>query len=401
MGGFTIPMLVFRVGVLTLSDILFIAGSAAVLLSAARNRLKPQPAIQLAAVVGTVAIVAAAINAVDAQESLLVGIRVLYVWTLWQFCVRSAVQSITQLERLGTSFVLGAAVSGVVAIGQVTLGISVPGTEIVFGRVPGLATHVNGQGGALAVASGLAIGLALIGRRRALHYGAFALIVIGLVLAGSITGMLAAAVGAFVAMLCSRFPLSRIFSIGISFSIVWILAANLQILVPGAASPLQRLADTTGQGEGQSTLTLRLLTDQFALSQILEHPLFGVGLDGTSGGTYDGVTQTHNMLLLAWYQGGVLMFIAVVISLVYTIRVISNGQVRQLPFSVPIAASCVGAFVFSMTGPVLFDRWFWLPFVLAWAIPAAMAELERLGVAQLTEQSLTAPSVHRRHRESP
>ncbi|MFC8682670.1 O-antigen ligase family protein [Microbacterium ureisolvens] len=370
MGGmFFTPMLVLRIGGFTVGDVLFFVASGLVLLSTA-PRPPRQPAIQVALLLGLIGSALVLAQTPNIAESTMVSIRVLFVWSIWQFAVRKWAEHPQQLSVLVTCFAVGAAASGAVAIGQAYLGLSVPGTEIVHGRVPGLATHVNGQGGALAVATAMTVGLLLARVRARLHLACLVLIVIGLLLSGSVTGMLAAIVGTFVVMIAQKASLGRLFAILGTAALAVLAALNLQTLVPGASSPLDRFLDTTGQSDSEGTLASRVATYIWTWERIVASPLVGVGLDANSGGTFDGQTQVHNMLLLVWFQGGLLLLTAVLVVIAYTVSAFAKMPPNTL--KAPLLGAFAGALTFAMTGPVLYDRWFWLPFVLAWALPVAI-----------------------------
>lgn len=196
--------------------------------------------------------------------------------------------------------------------------------------------------------------------------------VMGLVLCGSVTGMMCASAGLVLVLILSRMSSVLIFGASTVIAGLAAIVLNLNTLVPGATSPLTRLEDTTGNGSGESTLQSRLESDIFALDGIAREPFLGVGLDSASGGTFDGVTLTHNMFLLAWFQGGLMFVLALV-----TVILFASQQLRSVPrhFAAPtkvgLVASLISALLFSMTGPVLFERWFWLPIILALALKSA------------------------------
>lgn len=373
-GAFATPMLVFRYAGFTIGDAAFLVGAILVALAAAPTRA-PQPLLQIAIVLGVVGGGLATLNAVSDSESLAVLVRVLYVWTIWQFGVRKWTDSSAQIATLASAFVLGAALSGIVAIGQAAGYLIIPGTEIVFGRVPGLTGHVNGQGGVMAVAITMGVGLAMAGVRALQQSFAVVFCGIGVLLAGSVTGMLGAAAGVLVVLIASRVRFSRMVLLAAAVAVAIILALNVQSIIPGASSPLERFADTTGQGSGVSTLSLRLLTDDWAWQRIQESLFLGAGLDPVSGATYDGITLTHNMLLLSWFQGGLLFLIAILLVFGHTVSALRSAE--RGGAWVALVGSCAAAFVFAMTGPVLYERWFWFPFVLAWCLPRAVSQRSR------------------------
>lgn len=365
-GAFATPALVFRAAGFTIGDFALLVGSVLVVISAA-PRPPRQPIMQVAVILAVVGAAVAATVTADVTEHALVAFRLLFIWTVLQFAIRKWATGPEKVTSLATAFVLGAALSGAVAIGQAFFGVGIEGTEILNGRVPGLALHVNGQGGLMAVAAPLATGLALSRVRPWLNFGAAGLIAIGLVLSGSVTGMMCAGIGIVAVFIVQRVRFGRALLSAAVVAAVIVVALNVQASLSGSADPFQRFADTTGQGEGQSTLALRVLTYEYAWSRIGVDPFFGVGMGTTTGGTYDGVTQTHNMFLLFWFQGGLFLLVALILVLIHTARRFAGAK-RMVPRG-PLLASVVAAFAFAMTGPVVFERWFWLPFVLAWALP--------------------------------
>jgi O-antigen ligase len=383
-GALTTPMLVFRIAGTTVSDLAFGLGTALVLLSGARPRLRPQPLVILASVLAVIGAPLASLSAVSFSDSLLVGVRLIYVWTIWQYSIRVSADVPERASQLSLFYTIGAALSGFAAIAQTALHVTIPNSQIAFGRYSGLATHVNGQGGALAAGAAIAFALFVMGYRRLLTMVSLILCVVGLVIAGSVTGMIGAAAGILVTLLIRRVRVKIFIWLAIASAVIYFAAANVQKFIPGVASPLDRLKQTTGTtGEygNVGTLALRILTDKFAWSKIKESPFFGVGLDIPSGGTFDGVTQTHNMLLLAWYQGGALMLIAIVLVLVEAGRRAVLRENRTTISGVVAIASVVAVFTCAMTGPLLFDRFFWLPVALALALPMRAAPLPLRHVA--------------------
>jgi hypothetical protein len=76
----------------------------------------------------------------------------------------------------------------------------------------------------------------------------------------------------------------------------------------------------------------------------------------------------HNFFLLIWYGGGVFFMIGMIINMIASFRRLTRKGGRH-PTKDTLLAGCVVVLVFSMVSPELFDRWLWLPFVLALALP--------------------------------
>ena len=105
-------------------------------------------------------------------------------------------------------WVVSLTASGAAAIAQFMLGDVIPDTDTAFGRMTGTAQHVNDLGGSAAVALTSALGLTLmrsVGRpARLIGAVGTVLITSGLILSGSIGGMIAAMVGVGVAAAVTR-----------------------------------------------------------------------------------------------------------------------------------------------------------------------------------------------------
>ncbi len=152
------------------------------------------------------------------------------------------------------------------------------------------------------------------------------LISLGLVLAGSVTGMLSAALAAILLIVRNKKRRSLgTFRLAAASLLGWAGVNHLHGLIPSVNLPWTRFSEATGTLGSVGTLQLRLLTDQYAISRIIDSPIRGVGLDPQSGGTYDGSTLTHNLILLVWMQGGFALLVAVLLVIAASRSAVSNG----------------------------------------------------------------------------
>ena len=105
-------------------------------------------------------------------------------------------------------WVVSLTASGAAAIAQFMLGDVIPDTDTAFGRMTGTAQHVNHPSGSAAVALTSALGLTLMRSvgcpARLMGAMGTVLITSGLILSGSIGGMIAAMVGVGVAAAITR-----------------------------------------------------------------------------------------------------------------------------------------------------------------------------------------------------
>lgn len=368
-GVLTLPWIAFRVGPVTLSDALF-AVSALLILVGGRPP-KPSSAMQIALGLTVIAVAISSISAVDPVESLLVGARIVYIFAVWQWVTRAVVDTPRALRAVIIVFVIGCGVSGLAGLAQVLLSIEIPNSTVVFGRAAGLQTHPNGQGGALAIGTAAALSLVAVRSTRTIGLVGLAAVVGGLLVSGSVSGMVAATIGTIVVLILARPSAGWIISATILAAVAWTAIARIDLFIPGAVSPLTRLLDTTGQGSGESTLLTRWLTVEDAWGQILDRGLGGVGLDVASGVTYDGETAAHSIVVLVLLQGGIVLLIAYAVAIGAALA----GLRRPLPGDevgrVAVPAMVVTALAFALTGPVLYERWFWLPLLLALAVGTA------------------------------
>lgn len=371
-GCLALPMGAIRLGPFTVSDILFLCVALVAFLGSRQGKLRPLPQVQWAAWLLSLGVALSTFQSVDAANALLVGARVLFLWTLWLWSARLLLTTPQHLYVAIEMFCLGAGVSALAAMGQAGLGVEIPGVPVIHGRAPGLQFHPNGQGGLLTAAFALAFALLMYRRKTVLLGGLLLSYVAGLVIAGSVSGMLGAAFGGVVVLLRKRVSPWGIVMVIPMFGAVWWLSSNVQGWFPSAPDPVERFLDTTGQGEGESTLGSRIESIRFALSALEGNPFFGYGLDSASLVEYREGTETHNFFLFTWIQGGLLTLVAVLVMIgtallsVRKIRGYWDSALQNAVFSAMLAL-----LLFSMSGPVLYERWFWFPFILAIAMRSA------------------------------
>ncbi len=185
----------------------------------------------------------------------------------------------------------------------------------------------------------------------------------GLVFSGSVSGMLCAITGALTALLLQprgKRALGFLLIVGTGVSL---LVFSFYQQATLGIDPLSRFYSATGQTSDTNTLALRLLTDEMGWEGIQRSPIVGVGLDIESGGVVLIGTQVHNIFLLYWLQGGILLLFALMIVLMA-----SGGQLwraEHSPTKTLLIASTLTALLYAQTAPIMFQRYFWLPFILA------------------------------------
>lgn len=275
--------------------------------------------------------------------------------------------------RVALAFLIGQTISATVGILQIS-GKSVFGNEAVHGRASGLAGHPN----TLGLMSCIAILLALFSIITSKHFrmvAATALIlnIGGILSSGSLSALMAALIGLFVLVSCLRERFARLIVGSVGFAVAAWAVGNFTGLLRYIVSPADRYRQVTGQTAADSSWDIRLRTYHFALERIREQPIFGNGLSARYGGTFDGTTLTHNILLRSWYQGGILLCVAltiIFIALAVTVAISITRKLNGCEASVLAATTA-----FAMTSAFFEQPDYWLPIIIAWGSLSAKASL--------------------------
>lgn len=355
------PVSILRVGAVAVGDLVFLIAALACLGSRI-PRPRPQTAVHLAVALGIVSVAFASSVAKDPSSSLAIGARLIYVWTVLQWTMRTLSSGPSYVRSLGMAFSLGATLSALAGILQVYPGISIPGSIMIHGRSAGLQFHPNGQGATLAIAITILFAFLVFKEvPRLLLVLLLVCCLAGLLTSGSVSGLVAALVGVFFVLVFRRVSVTTLMASSGVVVVGWVLLTHIQQLIPGSVSPFERLSDSTGSGIGESTLAIRLETIRFALDEIARNPLGGVGLDPISGATVDGVTQVHNIVILYWFQGGILMLIALMIILAsWVLPALKQSLRGPTAENVMAVSATAAALTVALSGPVIVDRWFWI-----------------------------------------
>lgn len=285
-------------------------------------------------------------------------------------------------RRVAFAFLGGQSLSSAVALMQ--LGFAL--TPSVTGRYSGLAEHVNTLGFMTAIAILVSIEILIVSPRfRLLAIAALLLNGIGLVASGSLSSVLAAAVGCLVVVLSRRKYLGRILVGGLFTAAAFLVVVNLINKLDYFPSLVDRYMQVTGQTRNPGSWDIRTQTYELAFEALSEDAIFGRGVDHRFSGILNDLNAVHNSVLRAWYQGGVFLgvaFAAVSLALVVVVlKAVFNKQWS-------CEASVIAAFlVYSSVSPVLEQRQFWLPVLIAWA---------SMSVGKLRHQSQVAGMTRRR-----
>ena len=350
-----------------LADLFFIS-AALILISRPMHWTAPATILVVASSLCAAGVLTASVTANDPAGSVLVGVKLLYVVLFLPWVFRAC--SFDLRHRLVSAIeasVIGGCIATAAAIAQL-FGLTIPGSEIQNGRASGLSGHPNAQGGLLGVAAAFAFTLFLTHPRKP-RYGFYLIIVsAGLLASGSISGMLSAVAGIVAAIVVLR-PRASVLRQMLPLSFVVVLIGYyLLSAASGTSSPVERFQQASGEGQGPSTVLLRVETYDVAWTRIQHSPIVGYGLDPGSGVTVNG-DLAHNMLLLAWLQGGLLFLTGLLVLFVAALLRLFLGLAQAARVSGALLTSgVIASLVGAQTGPQLLDRWFWVPIILVFAV---------------------------------
>jgi len=309
--------------------------------------------------------------------SAFIVIRMLYLTVIWFWLGSLLLETRAHVENAVTLWVISAALSSAGAVAQFFYGDVVPGGEVLWGRMTGFTEHFNTLGGLAATAFVPALMLAVDARRGRIRFvglAATGLIAAGLLLSGSVGGLLAAAVGTMVWLAL------RGVSVRIVIGAAVVVACGV-VLMSGsratdAPSPVDRIERATSgerrdEGTG-GTIYTRIEGYTLAWDRVADQPFIGVGLDAeTSVEVLEG-HSVHNLILGPWFTAGILGVVGMVLllagALITGFRVLRSSSPENRPFDAALLAALVAFVQHGMGEPILFVRYGWLPTALLIAL---------------------------------
>jgi O-antigen/teichoic acid export membrane protein/O-antigen ligase len=383
-----LALLTIRVGgQLTVSDLLFavsfVVACAELIVLRRRIPVRLPALLLLGMALFSIGGVFSTFESYEPVKSIAVVGRFIFLTVFWFWLGTIVLHRREHVTKALTLWVASAAVCGAAGILQIMAGNIVPGTTDEFGRATGFTTQSNDLGGITSIAFVPALMLAarpgLAASQRMLSYGLLLLIAAGLVVSGSVGGLLAAAVATVVWIALQR---SSVHSLMVFAALGLSLLAVVTVqAMRGAPTPLDRLNTVTNSsaeaGQGAGSLDSRIATYRVATKAIEEHPFIGVGLDLVSVTKPEGVVSyqydVHNLIIGVWYKAGLVGLLGLLISLLATLRTGWSAALQQTsPTDRRIAialVSAVFAFIaFAMSAPVLFSRYAWVPAALLLAL---------------------------------
>lgn len=368
---------------LPIGDILIALGGVLAAMSLARHPHRLPGALVVAAVlVGAGALLAATVSS-DPAESLGIGARVVFCVAVVPWILLTVLVEDRHVVAAVAWWLAGAAACAAFALLNALFGEVIPGAMVTGdARFSGFTPHVSDLGGITAMGVGAGLGAvfsSLPRRSRALLVALGAVCATGLLLSGSVSGMLAATAALIYLMLAGVVRLGRALPLLVIGATAGGFALSLLSDV-GARGPIERFLLVTGQttaGADANTADIRLDLATRAVAGILGSPLVGHGLpveDNTLRGTF----TVHNIFLAAWHSGGILFLAGVLVATVFAVRWCLAGRAVH-DLGTVVAAAVIAAVVFAQTAPSFYNRYYWLPVAFAVVLAVRSRRHARVG----------------------
>lgn len=357
----------------TVSDLFFLLATAGAGTVLVRERTSAQSIFPPLLVVGAglfaVGALVSTMGAASPGDSLAQLTKFLFVIFGWFGAGVVLLNRPRHITTAAAAWVATVAINGVAALVQFGFGNVIPGATAAWGRMAGLTDHFNDLGGSSGLVLPTAIMLAVIarGRTAVLAWTATGLIAAGLLLSGSVGGVVAGIAGCMAVIATGRVNIGRKAMITLGIGVSALLIGTLILTALGVQTPLARVDVAAGAG---GTFASRVQTYEQALWSISLDPIVGTGL--SQGPTRTGY-DVHSLILGAWYQTGIVglagMFLIVVAGSAASIS--AARRHRRPPFSMLVAGivgSYAGFLVLGLAQPLLIQRYAWVPLALLLAL---------------------------------
>ena len=382
LGAATMGLLTIRPALsFTLSDWLFLLSfglTALVILQARKVVGLDLPPL----VVGGVALFAvggfvSSVHAVSPLGSAAVVVRVLYLTIPWFWLGTVLLRTPAHVQLAVTAWVVSAAVSSAGAVAQFFLGNVIPGGSVSFGRATGFTTTGNSLGGLTAVAlvPSLMVAAQAKGWVRPFAYAVTTLIAAGLLLSGSVGGLLAAAISAAVWVVASGRARQTVAVFAVlAVATLLLFGARGSTGSPALFHRFSKVTQSDAPRTMGGTLYSRIDVYRAAWNQIRDQPFVGVGLDEASSIERVGF-EVHNVALQPWYTAGILGALGFFILLGSLAsagsRVVLRAETgREYRLALALYASFLAFVIDALSEPILFVRYGWVPVAFLLALRA-------------------------------
>lgn len=333
------------------------------------------PVLWILAGYGAVVAIITATGRSSVSENLFTGGQLLILLGCGPFAIRWLVLNIPCLaQRMTTAFLIGQTISSAAGIAQIA-GTPVLGWSTMQGRAPGLSAHPNVLGMLSCIAILICVYALVNGRRqRLLVVIAAAINLGGLLATGSLSSLMAGALGLLVMAISLRDRIKHLARLVAGTVIASWLVVTYTDFADSLRTPADRYMQVTGQTSAESTWEIRQRTYVFAWEAINKEPFFGIGLPAEYGATFDGITVTHNFLLRSWYQGGIALAVPSAL-IVLAVLFLALRSLRRKDNNLAVGV-LVTVMAFALTSAFFEQPDYWLPALLAWSVLAPRSKPE-------------------------
>lgn len=302
-------------------------------------------------------------------ESLSVSARLVYMVVIIPWILLMLLVEQRHVIRAVAWWLGGAAVCGLGAAAQLVLGNVIPGGEITAdSRFTGFTTHPSDLAGITAMAAGATlVALAPTISPRA-RYAALAIFVAsagGLILSGSVSGMLGLIAAVVFVFVRRTIKLRRATAVAVlaALALTFLVA---QLSTVGALNPVERILRTTGISATQAeddTAGVRFELSERAIVAIADSPVLGRGMVTDDNVLLKRFT-VHNNILASWTAGGIFVFLGVAIASFIAVRYCWRRRPDD-PLREAVSAAVIAGLIFAQTAPGIFNRYYWMPIAFA------------------------------------
>jgi hypothetical protein len=376
LGMFLSSFLVFRLpGGLTVGDLVVLGSLYLAALSLDRRPSRPSASAAGWLCVTTLLLfggILSCLHAVSTGGNLLVVARLTYVVVILPWHFKLLLNSEALVKRGILWWLAGCAACSLGTVLQYLLGANViPNTEVTnVGRYTGFAQHVSDTGGitSVAIVFGVAgLATATSSSQRGVVIAVISASTIGLLLSGSVSGLVAVGAGLLALLIRRGLPMRYLFAIvGVAATSMWVVA-RIQANTLNVLTPWERILQTTGLSESvvyrqYNTTTTRIESDIIGWNGFIQHPFTGVSFYPSLE-----AIDPHNLFIGVAYRGGIFPLLGVLLVVFVSIKVtFPRLPCNALPDQ--IFAGLVAAVSFAMTSPNLYSRYFWFPVAFSFAV---------------------------------
>jgi hypothetical protein len=349
----------WRPGGFPVCDIFFLASFGWCCLSVLRGR--PLERLPMSLVIGVALFalggVLSAIGSQTPSQSLYEVMRSIWVLLLWPWIAVMVLRDRRDLMLAMVLWGVSGTVDALVALGQVADSGALAG-QIGGTRATGFSTTPNDLGAAAAVLFVPVLALAVRCRPRLrllrlVQWAMVGLIGVALILSGSVS----AAVGALVALLLWVVSpgVPRATRVAMVLGVAGAFAAGSIIggSVPSPAHRIQEVFAAPGSSPDAGSATLHLDTIKFAWPRIRSDPIIGVGFNKVG-------LLVHNGLIAAWYGGGILSLVGLLLAFGAVLSLgwwaaVTAGSDADRSIAWALVCGVVALFLFQVNQPLFFQ----------------------------------------------